>query len=386
MCCAWEICCLCSTTISRRRVPPPSLRRIPCCQSSPLLLPLHISKMGKWTYNYTEQILHAKISSLVTGAINRAAVEKDPSITFDDFVNTLDTGDSFTGSLIDILVKELAERATRPENDRRLIADRTAKSLRLLATPLRIYREPPSTRNISSRRSSNFSSDYLNIPPNEMELEEDNDEFGTSAVYDAPGASWAVAPRILSSSPSPPLPEPPGSATRIPASSSRSGPWSMDPSEAGAAMNTSVRHPGIRRPVRTRNVDFNEFTHRRRSAIRDTHNAAESVTEPRENNWVRTAQPTRRFFPFTRTRRHESINNTGWDYVEAQSLNTTESTPLLPSDGESSDVVRAHALSLPSTSTASQTNEDRSGPRLRRGGLRAPESMLSRRAHFLSYA
>ncbi len=40
-----------------------------------------------------------------TGAINRAAVEKEPTITFDDFVKELDTGDAFTTSLIDILVK-----------------------------------------------------------------------------------------------------------------------------------------------------------------------------------------------------------------------------------------------------------------------------------------
>lgn len=40
-----------------------------------------------------------------TGAINRAAVEKEATITYDEFVNELDTGDSFTTSLVDILVK-----------------------------------------------------------------------------------------------------------------------------------------------------------------------------------------------------------------------------------------------------------------------------------------
>lgn len=44
--------------------------------------------------------------ALRTGAIRRAAVEKDMSpITYECFVNELDTGDSFTTTLVDILVK-----------------------------------------------------------------------------------------------------------------------------------------------------------------------------------------------------------------------------------------------------------------------------------------
>lgn len=40
-----------------------------------------------------------------SGAIRRVAVEKEPSISYESFVNELDTGDSFTLSLVDILVK-----------------------------------------------------------------------------------------------------------------------------------------------------------------------------------------------------------------------------------------------------------------------------------------
>ena len=40
-----------------------------------------------------------------SGAIRRMAVEKEPSISYESFVNELDTGDSFTLSLVDILVK-----------------------------------------------------------------------------------------------------------------------------------------------------------------------------------------------------------------------------------------------------------------------------------------
>ena len=40
-----------------------------------------------------------------SGAIRRASVEKELCISYENFVNELDTGDSFTASLIDILVK-----------------------------------------------------------------------------------------------------------------------------------------------------------------------------------------------------------------------------------------------------------------------------------------
>lgn len=40
-----------------------------------------------------------------SGAIRRASVEKELYISYENFVNELDTGDSFTASLVDILVK-----------------------------------------------------------------------------------------------------------------------------------------------------------------------------------------------------------------------------------------------------------------------------------------
>ena len=40
-----------------------------------------------------------------SGAIRRVAVEKEHPISYESFVNELDTGDSFTLSLVDILVK-----------------------------------------------------------------------------------------------------------------------------------------------------------------------------------------------------------------------------------------------------------------------------------------
>jgi hypothetical protein len=48
---------------------------------------------------------HVLIWSSRGGSILRARLEKDPTITYEAFAEELDTGDSFTTSLIDILVK-----------------------------------------------------------------------------------------------------------------------------------------------------------------------------------------------------------------------------------------------------------------------------------------
>jgi hypothetical protein len=70
----------------------------------------------------------------------------------------------------------MAERRQRQAAaDRRLISDRTAKGLRTLAAPQRVYRDR-GVRNPSIRRSLNLT-DYLAVPPEEMELDDDNDSL-----------------------------------------------------------------------------------------------------------------------------------------------------------------------------------------------------------------
>src|SRR5882762_8885951 len=100
------------------------------------------------------------MSKISAGALKRSKIEKvEPTITYEAFVEDLDGGDSFTTSLIELLVRvslsshryqpklrlvhqELAERRTRQNTmDRRLIADHTAKSLRLLALPVHVYHD-----------------------------------------------------------------------------------------------------------------------------------------------------------------------------------------------------------------------------------------------------
>jgi hypothetical protein len=308
--------------------------------------------------------------------------------------------------------QELAERRTRSSpNDRRLIADRSAKSLRLLATPLRVYRDRSMGRFHPSRRSANLT-EYLTAPPSEMDLEEDEDIFermldnGTSIegarlnsdLYEAYGNNGFSSSLAIPNG-SPVVEEPP-TTTSTTAPSSRSGPWSMPPAAPiSLATSSLTRQPSLRRPVRSRTVDFNDFTHRRRSSVRDAMNLrADSIepTEVREGPWAaRNSQSTRRFFPFNRTRRHDSTDASYHPWSDV-------------TDGDTViDESRIHYISEPSVSggtwfTISSAPQDPSAssppspgareaeisderihtaaPRLRRGGLRAPESMLSRHA------
>ncbi len=67
----------------------------------------------------------------------------------------------------------MAERRQRQAADRRLISDRTAKGLRTLAAPQRVYRDR-SGRGVAARRPL-YLTDYL--PPDEMDLDDDNDSL-----------------------------------------------------------------------------------------------------------------------------------------------------------------------------------------------------------------
>ncbi|KAF9462077.1 hypothetical protein BDZ94DRAFT_1290537 [Collybia nuda] len=297
--------------------------------------------MGKWTPDYLDDVLHSKIKNLVSGSISRSSLEKtEPTISYENFVNDLDIGDSFTTSLVDILVKELAERRTRPNlNDRRLIADRSAKSLRLLATPLRVYRDRSLGRFHPTRRSANLT-EYLTAPPSEMDMEEDEDIFermldnGTlegartnSDLYDA-YTNHGVQSARVEASPSPTIEEVQAAVSSRPPPG-RSGPWSMPPAASLAiSSNGLTRQQSIRRPSRSRTVDFNDFTHRRRSSIRETRGT--EAPDIRVGPWSRNSESTRRFFPFSRTRRHESSENFPWsDGADTLSADASEDGPVI---------------------------------------------------------
>ncbi|KAJ7771161.1 hypothetical protein DFH07DRAFT_243110 [Mycena maculata] len=377
--------------------------------------------MGRWTETYYDDVFSSKLKGLVSGAIMRSKLEKGelPTISFKNFVEDLDAGDSFTTSVIQILVevnslvpfflfsllisrymKELAERRLRSSpGDRRLIADRTAKSLRLLATPIRIYRERR-----GARRSVNLT-DYLTSPPDEMDMEEDDDEFenlldrGTlpvegvrinSELYDAYGpATWAgtTTRRAFPATVSPPTPalseDSPPPPALSPPTSIRNNVWSL-PSPAQGSLALS-RQPSIRRPTRSRTVDFNEFTSRRRSSTRDLR--AESGGD---ESWARSSQATRRFFPFSyQTRRHDLHwndapgENSGAELSDEPLSYVTEPTPSSATFYSFPTPISSSASSSTDGQPA-ETSEERvsaSAPRLRRGGVRPPESLLLRRVY-----
>ncbi|KAJ7693931.1 hypothetical protein B0H17DRAFT_1058751 [Mycena rosella] len=338
--------------------------------------------MGRWTSEYTDDVLSSKLKGLVSGAIKRSKLEKaEPTISYKNFVEDLDAGDSFTTAVIDILVQELAERRLRSSpGDRRLIADSTAKSLRLLATPIRIYHGRRST----ARRTG--LTEYLTAPLDEMDMEEDEDEFDTllergpvegvrisSELYDAYNtSSWTSASTARRSFPaSPPTPtrseDSPTPPMLSPPTSIRGSVWSLPPAAPGSL--ALARQPSLRRPARSRTVDFNEFTSRRRSSTREP--ATTAADEP----WSRAAQSTRRFFPFSyQTRRHDLRWNDGAELADE---------PLAYTEPATFYSFPTPASSNASTQDPAETSEERGtaagAPRLRRGGVRSPESLLLRR-------
>lgn len=149
------------------------------------------------------------------------------------------------------------------------------------------------------------------------------------------------------------------------------------------------RQPSIRRPIRSRTVDFNEFTHRRRSSTREGQSARGEPSEAvdvREGPWNRNSQSARRFFPFIRTRRYEHTDpwspeaplphdDEGGAYMsEPSNAPWFNLTPPIHREPATMEEVLADA------ELSDERGQVPAAPRLRRGGLRAPESILSRRS------
>lgn len=361
--------------------------------------------MGKWTVGYHDEVLAAKMKSLVAGALKRSKIEKiEPTISYETFVEELDGGDSFTTSLIDALVKELAERRTRQTiADRRLIADRTAKTLRMLALPGNIYRDRSLGRGLVRRVNL---TEYLTSPPEEMDMEEEEGIDGydgmagesvpsfiegariNSDLFDAYAAhGWSAHPMEASNSPD--------SIHPSIESRARNGNWFSGTTFNGSNLS---RQPSIRRAVRSRTVDFNDFSTRRRSTFR---NAAPDLDDPRPSvdipntltSWASgpiSDEPlgspgARRFFPLSR-RRPEVAASSMPAWLDG---GATTSRPISPPEPLSSRPWRSVSGPPPLIPISSFGEHELSYmdeperphlPRLRRGGLRAPESMLSRHA------
>jgi hypothetical protein len=206
--------------------------------------------------------------------------------------------------------------------------------------------------------------------------------------------------------------------------------WSVLPPAPGT---TLTRQASIRRPFTSRNIEFNNFTRRHRSTHRDGLDGEGSdipVAEPRDEPWTtRTTSATtgpygsaRRFFPgitARRLRRNEaqreaqrragivSDSSSDEDLLGLANADTqqflayTGHPSLRAVLGGTSPPGAGPSPAGPSASTSSGAGPSRSGagfgeiptsdertetvsvsasmavPRLRRGGLRAPESMVT---------
>jgi hypothetical protein len=272
--------------------------------------------------------------------------------------------------------------------------------------------------------------DYM-VPQDELDMEEDDDDFESmldnpatavegarvnSNLYDAYHTpTWTSHDTAPSRRPTHPAysttivdsPETNVEPISSPPSPQRTGPWSVPP-VAQYGGSTLHRQLSIRRPIRSRTVDFNDFTTRRRSTIRQ---AAESGgIRPGSEDGVDTYLPgtmrrrsrspfdeatatprdaitARRFFPFSRQRRRETSAPSWWTDGSEEILTDGPSSVLPPQPSASGSWF---SLPTPTSSSSSQSNDAETSderaqappptPRLRRGGVRAPESMLSRHA------
>ncbi|KAF6762025.1 hypothetical protein DFP72DRAFT_1061310 [Ephemerocybe angulata] len=371
-------------------------------------------------------------------------------MTYENFVHDLDAGDSFTATMVDILVKEYAERRTRPHSDRRFLSARTMKGLRQLAMPLNQFHMGPVRT--GPRAHASFRRTLNSIVP-EFDEDDDND-FGVMIDEPTEGG-MAPGPANLADAMSIPAPwyngmnrsmddlvassrsrvrSPPGAVSSNPtpvAGSSSAVPWTVLPSPSPA---TVTRQASIRRPfTNARNIEFNNFTRRHRSSHREggEGDGDVTVTEPRDDPWTTRATSmsnsttaTRRFFPVAARRlRRSSEQRGGMPRMSTLSDGTSSDEDFLwtspgmqagtpegflayirnpMSQGGSRSGTGAattgSSSSTPSTSTLppfvapgnpgssrlGTTVEDDgapsvtvAAPRLRRGGVRAPESIVS---------
>ncbi|KAJ3991889.1 hypothetical protein F5050DRAFT_1791785 [Lentinula boryana] len=370
--------------------------------------------MGKWTTGYYDDVLGSKIKSLVSGAIIRSKLEKmEPEINFERFVEELDAGDSFTTSLFDILVKELADRQSRSNvDDRQLIGERTAKSLRMITSSNRVYFSTSFSHRAAARTRSHLPT-YFTAPPEEIDWDDDDELHALlnsdpasrrqhDVVTETAGATTALpslATRSLS-------PGPITSTDEVPTYSPTWVPLRSYPNSGSSLSRSS----SLRRPTRSRTVDFNDFTSRRRSTIRNytytengggsggssatTDALTASDTRDRDNHsWVPIGS-TRRFFGLSRIRRSNPELNLWSDLPESEdglAGGGNPVSPYIPTTSSSTSTSSSHGVILPSPSETDGQNVDSSttsasnrvlprAPRLRRGDLRHPESLLSRQA------
>lgn len=286
----------------------------------------------------------------------------------------------------------MAERRTRTTaNDRRAISERTAKALRMQATRLHVFRERPAgIRTLQPHEWAGFDV--------ERSEDEDGDDSESTQVYELGGVPEGVrlghnlyeayepmlgaVPDIMSASSSfanGPLPTERVTSPRPP---------SPPPRALRGSGASLTRQSSIRRPPRTRTLDFNDFTTRRRHVHRSNSEQAASgemlrSEDSTDGTWrfssaerLRLAgSPVylgpRRFFPLAAWAdpyaRGDSV--TGAEVGESRDT-------VLENQSYSESPYPHHPYSPRADLASAAPGRSIVPPRLRRGGLRAPESLL----------
>lgn len=344
-------------------------------------------------------------------------------------------------SPVHIAAQEVADRRDRRNpNDRRLISERTAKSLRTQAAPLHIYRGRSNVSRAAQSRLLSIS-DLDDLSASDEDLDTMTQVEGArvnSELYNAlmptmsfsiprPGAgdsSSATTPEVERERVTSPRPVSPPFTGLHHRNSWLSGSRS---SGSGLSGLSPPRHT-VRRPIRSRIVDFNDFTLRRRSDIRNNsadQDSSHSVrsedaedgtwrfrpfsgddtdptpSDPSSGSYTTTSAtsasvgPTpRRFFSPLAARRHEVGSGEPWsseprdpppaarafsDILQSSSSSSSGQTWTELWSSLSERERGSHSPSpLSGTSNRTHSEERRPVvPRLRRGGLRAPEVLSS---------
>lgn len=413
--------------------------------------------MGKWMLRHHDEVLQSKFKNLVTGAIQRIKLEEgEPKITYEAFVEELDVGETFTTTLIEVLVKEMADRRTRANiRDRRFVSERAAKMLRSQISPHHIYHGRRQASRLAARSSSNVV--YTDLVAELTDEEEANDSHSlppegdfpyegvrinsdlyeayappsytsTTSAYDILDSLHGFQPTTLATA-SPEVTEhrrsgdlsvnsPRPASPALPSITYRTSPWVHGGTSHASSL---TRQHSVRRPARSRTIDFNEFTDRRRSSLRqnqhdgdyirseesadgtwrfrpsfpyptDEPSSSTSVTDhmplpPPPRRVSSSSGPRRRYevggaFPWSpEPSQSPSLDNGDQDEQAASASGSQSSSQLWYSLTYPTPAPPAHPTNR--RASIADVNEARRqviAPRLRRGGLRAPESLLSRYA------
>ncbi|KAI0289601.1 hypothetical protein BC826DRAFT_914246, partial [Russula brevipes] len=113
------------------------------------------------------------------GAMKRFKLKRlGPAISYEKLVEDLDPGDSSTTTLTELLVRHVKQATVRP------YPTATAKGLRTLTAPQRVYRDRTG-RGVAARPLN--LADYVTVSPEGMDLDDDNNSLA-AAVESISGA------------------------------------------------------------------------------------------------------------------------------------------------------------------------------------------------------